>query len=183
MTGQFDFASSPDLRLTQNIVMDGFARVRVAVPELVTGMSVEDLLWRPDPDANHIAWLVWHLSRVMDDHLAALAAEQQVWVSDGWAERFALPYDIADLGYGQSSEQVGAFVLNDPSLLTGYHDAAYDLTAGVVRAMDAEQFDRVVDRRWDPPVTAAVRVVSVLNDVTQHLGQAAYVKGLLQRRR
>ena len=36
----------------------------------------------------------------------------------------------------------------------------------------------MVDEHWDPPVTAGVRLVSVIGDALQHLGQAAYVKGL-----
>ncbi len=42
--------------------------------------------------------------------------------------------------------------------------------------------DVVVDERWDPPVTLGVRLVSVVNEVNQHVGQAAYVRGLLERR-
>jgi hypothetical protein len=38
--------------------------------------------------------------------------------------------------------------------------------------------DRVVDKRWDPPVTLGVRLVSVVDDDAQHVGQAAYVRGL-----
>jgi hypothetical protein len=40
----------------------------------------------------------------------------------------------------------------------------------------------VVDLNWDPPVTLAVRLVSVINDDLQHGGQAAYVRGMLPPR-
>jgi hypothetical protein len=183
MTSTADFTPDPGLELTRSILMDAFDRVRAGIPDLVAGLSVEDLLWRPDPAANSIAWLLWHLSRVQDDHLAALIAEEQVWTSQGWAHRFGLPYDVADIGYGQTAGQVGAFSLADPDLLVGYHEAVHNLTAGVIRSMSVEDFDRIVDRRWDPPVTGAVRIVSVVGDVTQHFGQAAYVRGLRERSR
>ena len=167
-----------------DILTDAYGRVAGLVPTVVDGLSPEELLWRPDADANHIAWLVWHLTRVQDDHLAGVGGIEQVYMAEGWAEGFGLPYDDDALGYGQSSEEVGAFRLEDPSLLTGYHAAVQAMTKQVVdRVQSEDDFGRVVDDSWDPPVTVAVRLVSVVNDTMQHLGQAAYVRGLLQRRR
>lgn len=166
-----------------DLLRDAFGRVHESLPSTVADLSVDELLWRPDAGANSIAWLVWHLTRVQDDHLAELAGVEQVWTSGGWDARFSLPYPIGDVGYGQSAEQVGAFTLSDPGLLTGYHAAVHELTESVLAGEDQRGLDRVVDDRWDPPVTAAVRLVSVVNDITQHIGQAAYVRGLVERRR
>lgn len=171
--------TSPD---ALDLLRDAFGRVHDEVPTIVSGLSVDELLWRPDAEANPMAWLVWHLARVQDDHLAGVAEVEQVWTRDGWADRFALPYDTADLGYGQSAEEVAAFRLEDPSLLTGYHEAVHELTLSVLDDLDEASLGRVVDPHWDPPVTVAVRLVSVVNDTTQHLGQVAYVRGLLARR-
>jgi hypothetical protein len=168
--------------LARAILADAFDRVREDVPEVVRGLTPDQLLWRPDADANHVAWLVWHLTRVQDDHLAGVSGRDQVWTSGGWAERFGLPYRTRAVGYGQSSDEVGAFVLEDPEVLTGYHAAVHEETLRVIGGLEDEDFARVVDRSWDPPVTAAVRLVSVVNDITQHLGQAAYVRGLIERR-
>jgi hypothetical protein len=41
------------------------------------------------------------------------------------------------------------------------------------------ELDRVVDRRWDPPVTMGVRLISIADDCLQHVGQASYLRGLL----
>ncbi len=180
-----------------DLLRDTFDRVHDDLPGVVSGLTVDELLWRPDAEANHLAWLAWHLARVQDDHLADLAAVEQAWTADGWAERFGLPYPTEALGYGQSSDDVGAFRLEEPSLLTGYHEAVHELTRTVFDGMDRDgsgdgdsggdgasaSLARVVDDRWDPPVTAAVRLVSVVNDVTQPLGQAAYLRGLIDRRR
>jgi len=167
----------------KDLLRDAFERVHETLPEAVADLSVEELLWRPDPDANSVAWLVWHLTRVQDDHLAGVGEVEQVWTTAGWADRFGLPYPDEALGYGQSSEDVGAFVLPDARLLTGYHEAVHALTLRVVDELDEAGLERVVDRRWDPPVTAAVRLVSVVNDTMQHVGQAAYVRGMALRRR
>lgn len=164
------------------LLIDAFGRVHEELPDVVGGLTREQLLWRPDAAANPIGWLVWHLTRVQDDHLAGVGGHEQVWTAGSWTERFGLPYPQRAIGYGQSSEEVGAFDVDDPALLTDYHAAVHEQTVRVVERLGDADFDRIVDRRWDPPVTVAVRLVSVVNDITQHLGQAAYVRGLLDRK-
>lgn len=162
----------------KDILLDGFSRVAEAVPLVVDGLDEDQLAWFPAEDANSIAWLVWHLARVEDDHMTGIVGGEQVWTAGGWADRFAVPFDVADIGFGQSTEQAHS-VRAPADLLTGYYAAVHERTATILEAMDDTELDRVVDERWDPPVTAAVRLVSVLNDTTQHIGQASYVRGLL----
>lgn len=160
------------------LLLDGFQRVQDDLRTIVAGLSAEQLAWPPGPRSNTIAWLGWHLARIQDDHVAQLVDREQVYVPGGWADRFALPFDPAATGYGQTPEDAQR-VRATADLLTGYYDAVHERTVEVLRALPPQEYDRVVDRRWDPPVTLAVRVVSVLNDVTQHIGQAGYVRGLL----
>ena len=131
-------------------------------------------------DANSIAWLVWHLLRVQDDHVADVAGTEQVWTAQGYAGRFGLPFDERATGYGQTAEEVGQ-VRVAADLLREYADAVTDATLAFLATVGPDDLDRVVDERWDPPVTLGVRLVSVVDDDAQHLGQAAYVKGLLPR--
>lgn len=161
-----------------DILLDGFSRVRESLHAVVDGLDASALNWRPAPDANSIAWLGWHLARVQDDHLAGVSGSDQVWFH-GWQQRFALPLPVDAIGYGQSPGEARAVVADSPGLLTGYYDAVSARTVEILTGLTPADYERIVDERWDPPVTLAVRVVSVLNDVTQHIGQAAYVKGLL----
>jgi hypothetical protein len=163
------------------LLVDGFSRVQEAVHRVLDGLAPEDLTARPAESANPIAWLVWHLTRVQDDHLSDAFDVGQVWVEQGWAERAALPFDAAATGYGQSDEQVGAVRL-PADLLLGYHDAVHQRTTELLAGVTPGQLDRIVDERWDPPVSLGVRLVSVLADDLQHAGQAAYVRGLLRHR-
>lgn len=165
-----------------DLLMDAFDRVRESVHGAVDGLDREALTGRVDPDANSIAWLVWHLTRVMDDHVAEVAGTDQVWLADGWVERFGLPFEPHEHGYGHSSQQVAAVDV-DGQLLQDYHDAVQDRVVAYLRGLDDSELPRVVDRRWDPPVTLAVRLVSVVNDATQHVGQAAFIRGVLERTR
>lgn len=159
---------------------DAFGRVREVVHEVVEGIDPHHLTLRPAPGANTIAWLVWHLARVQDDHVADLAGTEQVWTSAGWAARFGLPFDDAATGYGQDADDVAA-VTASAELLLGYFDAVHQRSAAYLRTLSAADLDDVVDTAWDPPVTRGVRLVSVLSDDLQHAGQAAYLRGLAER--
>ena len=164
------------------LLTDAFGRIRDVVHAAVDGLSPGELTIRVGDEANSIAWLVWHLTRVQDDHVADAAGLSQVWTADGWAERFGLPFDVSDTGYGHSGADVAAVRVASGDLLTGYHDAVYEQTVGLVSALTDGDLPRIVDRSWDPPVTLGVRLVSVISDNLQHAGQAAFVRGLLQHR-
>jgi uncharacterized damage-inducible protein DinB len=164
-----------------DLVIDGFDRIQQVVHGAVKGLSEDQLATRPADEANTIAWLVWHLTRVQDDHLADLADAPQVWTEQDWHGRFGLPFGARATGYGQSAEEVAA-VRAPAQLLTGYHDAVHDQTVAWLAGLKESQLDKVVDEAWDPPVTLGVRLVSVLSDDLQHAGQAAYVRGILLKR-
>ncbi len=164
-----------------DILRDTYGRIAELLPMFLRDLSPQTILWRPDPDANSIGWLAWHLTRVQDDHLAGVGQCEQVWTSAGFADRFALPYAVHEHGYGHTSEQVGAFHVTDVELFTAYHAAVHEMTMRVLDGLDDTAYDRVVDERFDPPVTAAVRLVSVIGDASAHLGQIGYVRGLAQR--
>ena len=161
-----------------DVVLDGFDRVQQAVGRVLEGLSTEQLAHRVGGSANSIAWLVWHLTRVQDDHVADLAGTGQVWTADGWADRFGLPLPPEDTGYGHDDEQVAAVVVSS-ELLLGYHRAVYARTREYLRGVEPAAMSEVVDESWDPPVTRVVRLVSVIEDDLQHAGQAAFVRGLL----
>lgn len=165
----------------KDILLDGYGRVREEVHAVLDGIDPAHLNARPDPDANSLAWLVWHLTRVQDDHLADAFGLDQVWLTGGWYERLALGLPPRDHGYGHTSAQVAQVRVTDAALLTGYFDAVHAQSTAALSRVTANDLERVVDTRWDPPVTLGVRLVSVLADDLQHVGQAAYVRGLLER--
>jgi hypothetical protein len=98
------------------------------------------------------------------------------------ARRFDLPLEESDTGYGHSSEQVDAVRVGSPELLTGYYDDVHARTLEHLRTVADDDLDRVVDDSYDPPVTLGVRLVSVLEDVLQHVGQASLLRGISERR-
>ncbi len=163
------------------LLADSFGRIREAVHGAVDGLTPDELSVRLEGRANSIAWLVWHLARIQDDHVAAAAGTEQVWTSAGWVERFALPFDASDTGYGHGTAEVEA-VTGDAGMLLAYLDAVHEATLSFVGSLTDADLGRVVDERFDPPVTLGVRLVSVIADDLQHAGQAAYARGLIERR-
>jgi Protein of unknown function (DUF664) len=164
------------------VLTDSFSRIGEVVHAAVDGLPAEQLAFRVDPQANSIGWLVWHLSRVQDDHVADVTGSEQVWTAQGWAERFGLPFPVHAIGYGHSTDEVAAVRVQSPEQLTGYYDAVAARTLDYVGRLTEVDLDRIVDEAWDPPVTLGVRLVSVIGDDLQHAGQAAFIRGILQRR-
>ncbi|AYN42908.1 DinB family protein [Streptomyces dangxiongensis] len=164
----------------KDILIDGYGRVREEVHAVLDGLGPDELHHRPAPDANTVAWLVWHLTRVQDDHVADAFGLDQVWLSQDWEKRFGLGLPRHDTGYGHSPAEVAKVRVESAGLLTGYYDAVHAQTLDALRSLAAKDLERVVDERWDPPVTLGTRLVSVLSDDLQHVGQAAYLKGMLQ---
>lgn len=168
---------------TSDILIDAFGRIRGTVHRAAEGLDTAGLAYRPDADANSIAWLVWHLTRIQDDHVAEIADQVQVWHDGPWAEQLGFAGDLNDTGFGHTSEQVAALRPDSPDPLLAYHDAVADRSIEYASAITPDELDRIIDRSYDPPVTVGVRLVSVLNDCMQHAGQASYVRGMYARQR
>ncbi|MEU5364140.1 DinB family protein [Streptomyces sp. NPDC005925] len=166
----------------KDILIEAHGRIRDEVHAAVEDLGSDALNARPADGANPIAWLIWHLTRVQDDHVADAFGLDQVWLSGDWTGRFGLGLPRRDTGYGHSAAKVAKVRVDSAGLLTGYYDAVHDQTVGALRELTAKDLERVVDEGWDPPVTLGVRLVSVLSDDLQHAGQAAYLRGLLQTR-
>jgi hypothetical protein len=164
-----------------DVLVDAYTRVHGVVHRATDGLTSDELAVRIDPGANSIGWLIWHLSRIQDDHIADVAARAQVYVSGDWWQRLGRPFAVGDTGYAHSSDQVGALRFKSPSLLVDYFDAVHEQTITYVRGLTDEDLDRVVDTNWDPVVTLGVRLVSVISDSLQHAGQAAFVRGSIER--
>jgi uncharacterized damage-inducible protein DinB len=161
------------------LLNDAFGRIHDDGLAVVDSLNVDQLASRPGPQANSIGWLVWHLARVQDDHIADVGEMEQVWTAQDFVSRFDLPFPPSEIGFGHSTDQVAA-VRVDADLLAAYLSAVHAQTTAYVDGLEDSDLDRVVDTRWDPPVTLGARLVSVLNDDTKHLGQAEYIRGLLE---
>ena len=163
--------------VTNELVLDSFDRINQIVHRTVEGLSIEELSFRPNNTANSITWLVWHIARVQDSQLSGLANTGQIWEKD-WFDKFKLPLDVKETGYGHTSEKVASIKV-ESTLLLGYLDDVYNISREFIQKLQEVDYDKIVDKNWTPPVTLSARLVSTISDCLQHAGQAAYIKGLL----
>ncbi|WP_275571920.1 mycothiol transferase [Mycolicibacterium vanbaalenii] len=168
-----------EIDAARELLRDSFTRLIEHVDDLTENLTDEVAYYRPTPQANTTAWLIWHSARIQDAQLCDIAGIEQVWFRDGWVDRFALDLPRDAHGYGHTPEDV-AKVRASAQLLAGYYHAVHKLSLEYVASVSADELARVVDERWTPPVTASVRLVSIIDDAAQHLGQAAYIRGLVR---
>ncbi|QUR66199.1 mycothiol transferase [Mycobacterium spongiae] len=163
----------------QELLRDAFTRLIEHVDELTDELTDDVSNYRPTAHANGIAWLIWHSARVQDIQVAHIAGVEEVWTRDGWVDRFALDLPRHDTGYGHTPADL-VKVRAPADLLSAYYHAVHKLTLDYVAGVTADELSRVIDTSWDPPVTASARLVSIVDDCAQHLGQAAYLRGIAQ---
>jgi Protein of unknown function (DUF664). len=162
-----------------SLLLELYGRIPPLARSVVDGVDLATLAESPSEGANTITWLVWHAARVQDHHVAELIDSDQVWIANNWARRFGLDPDPRNTGYGHSAQDVAAVRPERPEVLIEYLEAVDRRTRTMLESLTPTELDRIVDRRWNPPVTLGVRLVSIADDSLQHLGQAAYVRGLL----
>ena len=165
---------------TSEVLLEAFGRIRKLVDQSVSGCDPIGLAYRPEPGANSIAWLCWHLARIQDDHVSEIAGLEQAWVTDGWHSRFGMEPDPHKTGQGDGPDEVAAIPPDGDLIMSHYAAIAARTAAYLATAYEAE-LDRIIDRSYDPPVTVGVRLVSVISDNVQHAGQARYLRGIVDR--
>ena len=170
--------ASNDAEAVRALLRDAFSRLIEHVEGLTDGLTDDIAFYRPTEDANSISWLIWHSARQHDLQLAHLADTEQVWFSGGWVDRFGLDLPRGAMGYGDGPDEV-ARVRASADLLAGYYRAVHKATLEYIASVTPEELSRIVDTRWTPAVTASARLVSIVDDSAQHLGQAAYVRGIV----
>jgi len=138
-------------------------------------LSAEQLNAHPAGHPNSVAWLLWHTGREIDVQLSAMSGKPQVW------EKFRDRFELGDLGetvgYGHASEQAGQIKVNDQQLLVDYVGFSVRALGEYVASLSEQDLDEVIDNSWETPVTRGIRLVSIVDDATQHVGQASYAAG------
>lgn len=163
------------------LFLELFGRIQPLVRTSVEGLNTASLTRAPKPGTNPVGWLVWHLTRVQDHHVGELRDAPQVWMEGDWPARFGLAADPWNLGFGHKPADVASVQPGSAQVLIEYYDAVYARTQPMLKQLTPAALDKVVDANWDPPVTLGVRLVSIADDSLQHLGQAAYARGLVEQ--
>lgn len=163
-------------------ISDIFERIAQELEHTLDGLTTDDLNRQPAPGANSIGWLAWHLTRSHDRNMSEIMGKEQLWLSDGWYTRFGRPPDPADTGYGHSPKEVAAFRSPEGRVILDYHRA---VVTRIKHYINGQLSETELDRESYSPtlnitLTVHQRLLGVINDAYQHLGQVAYARGLLK---
>lgn len=162
----------------QQLIINIYERMSQEMERSLDGLSLNDMNRQPSTDTSSIGWLAWHLTRVQDRAIADLARGVQLWVRDEWHSKFNRPPDPQDFGFGHSLEDLAAFKSPDAQILLDYYHAVFERSKHYISSLSEIDLDREVDHPKFP--TVAARLVGIVNDNYQHVGQIAYVRGLLK---
>lgn len=163
---------------TSGFILDTLDRMQNALTAAVDGLSSQEMTWRPGEEANSIGFTLWHQLRCEDVFVQGMIQQKpQVWVSEKWYEKLNLPENPQDVGYGYTAEQVAAFPVPELEDLLEYAEATRGQTVGYVKAMSAESLDKVTHTPFGELTIGQVFAI-LLCEITQHIGQIAYLRGL-----
>ena len=166
----------------QQFIINVFERMAQELEKTVDGLTVEELNQQPTPESNSIGWLAWHLTRSHDRNMSEVAGETQLWISQDWYAKFNRKPGPAETGFGHSAKEAAAFRSPSGQVILDYHRA---VVTRIKDYISSQLSETELDRNTYSPtlnMTAPVsrRLLGVINDAYQHLGQAAYVRGLIK---
>ena len=166
----------------QLLITDFFIRISQELERVLDGLTIDDLNQRPRSDCNSIGWLAWHLTRSYDRNLSELARKEQLWIKDDWYTRFDRAPDPTETGFSHSSEDATAFRSPDSKTILEYHHAVLGLAKQYVtnRLSETDLKRKVRSPTLKNVATVRGRLLGIISEGLQHVGQAAYVRGLLK---
>ena len=161
------------------MLMGGYEGVLRTLEYTLDGLNEEDLNWQPKPDCNSIGWLAWHLTRWHDVMVSNLMKAEQLWIKEGWHQKFGRAADKEDSGMGAKAEDLAKFKSPDAETQLGYQKAVLERSRRYFPTLTPQDLDKIFEGTpFKPPPTWGMMLMGTLSDSLQHAGQAAYVRGL-----
>ncbi len=150
------------------------ARVHAALLRSLDSLTPEQVSWRPCSSCNSIGSMVIHLGRVQDTWAHRILGGSDIWGTEGWADRFGLPEQDRGWSYDQQSQEEKS-PLED---LLGYYEAAFQLWDQTISNLPEERFGEPVESPLN--LTVDQTLAHVVIELSQHLGQIDYLRGMQQ---
>ncbi len=147
------------------------------VDNAMQGLSDDTLNQQPNDQSNSVAWLLWHMNRVVDNMIhTRLQSQRQLWVLDGWYQKFGMGDEESDFGMGWTAEQVAAWKAPSRDVLLGYYEAMKASARGYLASISAAELDQSVMIANVSRAVSDLLGVLVYDNVV-HGGQIAYLRG------
>lgn len=164
-----------------DMLSDAYELVLTNLERMLEGLQPEDLNWQPRPDCNSIGWLAWHIIRGQDAAISFLMREDQLWIKEGWYEKFGRSADPGDGGTGHTTEDVASFKSPDSQVIIDYHRSVMERSKKYFSTLSSQDLDRVLNLKFLPPLTTLGSfLIMMLYDGMHHAGQIGYIRGMRQ---
>ncbi len=160
-----------------DVLSIALARNWSMVDNAILSLSDDDLTQQPNDQSNSVAWLLWHMNRVVDNMIhTRLQSQRQLWVLDGWHQKFGMGDDESDFGMGWTAEQVAAWKAPSRDVLLGYYDAMKASARDYLASLSDAELDKSVMVGNESRGVSDLLGVLVYDNVV-HGGQIAYLRG------
>ncbi len=150
------------------------------VDTALEGLDDDTLARQPSDQCNSIAWILWHLNRVIDTFIhTRLTGTAQSWIQEGWHQKFGMANDPEDRGVGWTAEQVAAWSPPTREAQLGYYGAIKAGARAYLASLTGSDLEKeMVIPPMAEPRTVASAVGQMTWDTIAHGGQIAYLRGL-----
>ena len=160
-------------------IMAALERNWQMVDAALVGLDEATLAGRPSDQCNSIAWILWHMSRVVDTFIhARFQSKPQLWIQDSWHRKFGMAADPDDRGVGWTAQQVAAWAPPSGAVQLGYFEAVKASARDYLSLLNHADLARQIVAT---PVPQPRSVADVLGQMTwdniAHGGQIAYLRG------
>ena len=163
----------------RDFILDNLERIQQVLTEAVDSLTYDELTWQPRAGANPIGFILWHQVRCEDTYIQTLIRRQpQVWVSEKWYQKLNLSDDPWDNGNDYTAEQVAGFPVPKIKDLLGYAEAVRARTVTYLKGITSDQFDEEIQQPEFEGINIGKLFSYMLCELTQHIGQIAYLRGL-----
>ena len=162
----------------RDAIKSGLTEFLDGLKKAVNGLTPAELRWQPTLASNPIAWIVWHMARVEDRWVnRVLSGGVELWISEGWHKKFGMTEEAH--GYGETMEQVRAMPDLAMFELLAYFDAVRKSTLAHLERMTPEQLGATYPHSRLKGITGAWILGHILVEESQHLGQVAFIRGVI----
>ena len=152
------------------------------VDAAIAGLDPETLARQPAADCNSIAWILWHMNRVIDTFInQRLQGLPPFWISQGWSEQFGMAENVRGMGW--SPEDLADWSAPDTEVLLGYQEAVRQVARDYIVSLTYEDMERKITFPPEAEVqdhTLNTALGQLVWDNVAHGGQIAYLRGLFQ---
>ena len=142
-------------------------------------LTSEELIWKPKMHSNNITFLVWHMGLVEDWLVnVVLSGNEKIWITDKYYEHFP---DLKNKrGFGFSQEELDEFPDMNIEWLINYYDAVRDSTNNLLEKISEKDLSLKYTFRENNKVTGYYIVGRLVTELSQHLGQISYIRGMIR---